>query len=314
MNLIEAARLNDAEARTYLESLRWPNGPVCPHCKSDDVTRMQGKAHRPGAIQCNACREQFTVTLGTVMESSKIALHKWVLAFHLLCSSKKGFSACQLQRELGLGSYRTAWFMLHRVRHAFSELAGGKLSGTIECDETYVGGKPRFKGKRGVNPSGRGTKKAPVFVLVQRDGSARAKPVPLVDAATLQIEIIKQVEAGSIVLTDEFQSYRGLGRFIGSQHETVHHGSKQYARQSESGMSIHVNTAESFFSLVKRGHYGVYHKMSVKHLAKYCDEFSFRWSRRRQNDSARTEAAIQAAEGKRLMYETPSSPSEGASR
>jgi transposase-like protein len=308
MNLIEAARLSDADARKYLETLRWPNGPVCPHCQSQDVTRMQGKAHRPGTIQCNACREQFTVTVGTVMESSKIALHKWVLAFHLLCSSKKGFSACQLQRELGLGSYRTAWFMLHRVRHAFSELAGGKLQGAVEVDETYVGGKPRYKGPKGKNPSGRATKKAPVMVLVERDGSARAKPVPFVDAETLQVEIIRQVDGGSIILTDEFLSYRGIGAHFGGRHETVHHASKQYARRSESGFPINTNTAESFFSLVKRGHYGVYHKMSVKHLAKYCDEFSFRWSWRKQSDGVRTEAAIKAAEGKRLMYATPGSP------
>jgi transposase-like protein len=305
MNLIEAARLNDAEARKYLETLRWPSGPVCPHCKSQDVTRMQGKAHRAGAIQCNACREQFTVTVGTVMESSKVPLHKWVLAFHLLCSSKKGFSACQLQRELSLGSYRTAWFMLHRVRHAFSELAGEKLSGAVEVDETYVGGKPRYKGN---TPRGRSYRKAPVVVLVERDGSARAKPVPWVDAATLQGEIIQQVDAGSIILTDEFQSYRGVGRYFGGRHHTVNHGHKQYARRLESGLSVNTNTAESFFSLVKRGHYGVYHKMSKKHLVRYCDEFSFRWSQRKQSDSARTDAAIKAAEGKRLLYETPSSP------
>jgi transposase-like protein len=242
------------------------------------------------------------------MESSKIGLCKWVLAFHLLCSSKKGFSACQLQRELGLGSYRTAWFMLHRVRHAFSELAGGKLSGTVECDESYVGGKPRFRGKRGTNPSGRGTKKAPVFVLVERDGSARAKPVPWVDSVTLQSEIIEQVDAGSIVLTDEFQSYRGVGRHFGGRHHTVNHGQREYVRREGSGFTVHTNTAESFFSLVKRGHYGVYHKMSKKHLAKCCDEFSFRWSWRHQSDSARTDAAIKAASGKRLLYETPSSP------
>ena len=144
------------------------------------------------------------------------------------------------------------------------------------------------------------------------DGSARAKPVPFVDAETLQVEIIRQVDGGSIILTDEFLSYRGIGAHFGGRHETVHHASKQYARRSESGFPINTNTAESFFSLVKRGHYGVYHKMSVKHLAKYCDEFSFRWSWRKQNDSVRTEAAIKAAikaaSGKRLMYETPSSP------
>jgi transposase-like protein len=126
MNLLQVASMTEDQARDYLESLRWPNGPVCPHCESQECTRMQGRGHRPGTIQCNSCRQQFTVMVKSVLESSKIKLTKWVLAFHLLCSSKKGFSAKQLQRELGLGSYRTAWFMMHRVRHA---LDTGSLKG-----------------------------------------------------------------------------------------------------------------------------------------------------------------------------------------
>jgi transposase-like protein len=305
MNLVEAGRLSESEARDYMESLRWPNGPVCPHCKSENCTRLNGKAHRPGTIQCNnaECREQFTVTVGTVMESSKISLNKWVLAFHLLCSSKKGFSACQLQRELGLGSYRSAWFMLHRVRHAFSDLSPAKLSGTIEVDETYVGGKPRYRHPS--NPRGTANK-APVMVLVERDGNARSKPVEFVDTPTLHNEVIKNVEQQSTIMTDEMASYRNLGPHFAGGHHFVTHRQRQYARTNESGLRVSTNTAESFFALVKRGHYGVYHKMSKKHLHRYCDEFAHRWNWRKQTDSARTEAAIKAASGKRLMYETPS--------
>ena len=237
------------------------------------------------------------------MESSKIPLTKWVLAFHLLCSSKKGFSACQLQRELGLGSYRTAWFMLHRVRHAFSDMAGEKLSGEVEVDETYVGGKPRYR--HSSNPRGTSTK-APVVVLVERDGSARSKPVEFVDKETLQKEIITTVNLDGMIITDEMASYDGVGRWFDGGHHAVNHSRRQYVRHGKGGLKVHTNTAESFFALVKRGHYGVYHKMSRKHLHRYCTEFTHRWNWRKQSDSVRTEAAIKAASGKRLMYETPS--------
>jgi transposase-like protein len=313
MNLVEAASLSDDDARKYLETLRWPNGPVCPHCQSQDVTRMHGKAHRKGAIQCNACREQFTVTLGTVMESSKVPLRKWVLAFHLLCSSKKGFSALQLQRNLGLGSYKTAWFMLHRIRHA---MEAGSLavafSGTVEIDETYVGGKPRKTNNTNISPgakSGFGTKKTPVVLLVERDGRARSKPLERVTMDSLTKEICSVVDRSATLMTDELPPYQYIGQYFTGGHHTVNHGRHEYARR-EPGFSANVNTAESFFALVKRGHYGVYHQMSKKHLHRYCAEFDFRWNRRRQSDSARTDEAIRAAEGKRLMYETPSSPGQ----
>ena len=171
MTLLEIARMTEEQAREYLEGLRWPDGPVCPHCQSTDVTRMNGEAHRPGCIQCNnsECRQQFTVTVKSVMESSKVSLVKWVLAFHLICSSKKGFSALQLQRELGLGSYRTAWFMMHRIRHALAEgeLTEPTMQGAVEADESYFGGKPRHSNKHKDAPAkrGRGTKKTPVVVF-----------------------------------------------------------------------------------------------------------------------------------------------------
>jgi transposase-like protein len=309
MNLLELARLNDDECRDYLEGLLWPEGPVCPHCQSRDCTKLNGEAHRPGTVQCNDCRGQFTVTVGTVMESSKVLLCKWLMAFHLICSSKKGFAALQLKRELSLGSYKTAWFMMHRVRHALASPAIKQaFSGAVEVDETYVGGKPRPKNNDTQAPAkrGRGTKKTPVVVLVERDGSARSTPVERVDAKTLRSEIRETVERNAVILTDEWSSYEGIGDHFDGGHETVCHSDREYVRfHEESGLPIHVNTAESFFALIKRGHYGVYHQMSKKHLHRYCAEYDFRWNHRKISDSARTEAALQQIGGKRLMYETP---------
>lgn len=308
MNLIQLASLNNEQARRYLENLVWPNGPVCPHCQSRDCTRLNGEAHRPGTIQCNECRGQFTVTVGTVMERSKISLSRWIMAFHLICSSKKGFAALQLQRELELGSYKTAWFMLHRVRHAMESGPMAKaFSGAVEVDETYVGGKPRHENNIGGLGAtrGRGTKKTPVVVLVERNGRARSTPVERADGKTLRSEIRGTVDRNAVILTDEWRSYSGIGQHFLGGHETVNHGWKEYVRIGESGLPIHVNTAESFFALIKRGHYGVYHQMSKKHLHRYCAEYDFRWNHRKINDSARTDAALCQIQGKRLLYETP---------
>ena len=271
---------------------------------------MNGSAHRKGAIQCNACREQFTITVDSVMESSKVSLAKWVLAFHLMCSSKKGISALQLQRELGLGSYKTAWFMCHRIRHAMNDENNQEsIKGAVEADETYVGGKPRKCNNPDNNkPAKRGRgaeKKTPVMALVGRDGGVRVKPAERVDSKTIHGEIRKNVDVESIIITDEWPAYRGIGKHFSGGHEFVNHGQKNYARFNESGMSIHTNTAESFFALIKRSHYGVFHQLSRKHLHRYCHEFAFRWEHKKVSDSARRDQAIVQADGKRLMYKTP---------
>ncbi|MBI3865679.1 MAG: IS1595 family transposase [Planctomycetia bacterium] len=303
MTIVEIGKMNDEQAREYLENIRWPNDPVCPHCQGTNVTRLKGEAHRPGMIQCNAkeCRGQFTVTVGGVMESSHIPLVKWAMGFHMLSSSKKGMSALQLQRNLGLGSYRTAWFMCHRIRCAMEgQPVQQKMTGVVESDETYIGGKPkRNSGKRG-----RGTKKQPVMVLVQRDGAAVSMPVPNVTIKTVRRELNLHVSKSAILMTDEHSAYIKPGQRF-KEHDTVNHGTDEYARRRDDGLVVHVNSCESFFALMKRGHHGIYHSWSKKHMHRYCSEFGFRWTHRKTTDTERTEVAIQQAEGKRLLYKNP---------
>lgn len=295
MTLAQAAKLNEDEAREYLEGIRWPNGPVCAHCgESERIYDLQGDAHRPGLYKCGACRKQFTVTVGTVMHRSKIGLDKWVLAFHLMCSSKKGISALQLQRNLGLGSYKTAWHMAHRIRLAMKEdPLSSKLNGTVETDETYVGGKSR-KGRRG-----RGSeRKTAVLALIERDGGrAVSHPVERVRARELKGAIREMVDPAARIMTDEFASYQGIGREFAGGHHVVRHSAGEYVNGD-----AHTNTAESYFALLKRGVHGTFHHVSKRHLARYCDEFSFRWTHRRINDGQRTEAAVRGTGGKRLTY------------
>ncbi len=309
LNLAELNELfgNEEKAREFLEKRRWPNGPVCPHCKSTQIYTLTPKAGsrnpvRPGVYKCGKCREKFTVRIGTVFEESKLPLSKWLMAFHLLSSSKKGMSSHQIARELGI-TVKTAWFLTHRIREAmkqgpFAEL----LKGKVEVDETYVGGKPR-KGT-GKHKRGRGTKKAPVVVLIERDGKARCTTLEEVTSKSLKGEIAVNVAQEAVIMTDELNLYCGLDRDFAA-HETVKHSADEFVRKLENGEKVHTNTAESYFALLKRGHYGVYHRMSKKHLPRYCAEFNFRWDHRKESDGERMVAAIKGAEGKRLMYRPP---------
>lgn len=302
MKMIEAAKLTEEEARDYLEEIRWPDGPVCPHCGNvEKIYELSGDSHRPGLYKCAECRKQFTVTVGTVMHRTKIGLDKWVLAFHLMCSSKKGVSAKQLQRNLDLGSYRTAWHMAHRIRAAMKEEPmASMLEGNVEVDETYVGGKSR----KGI--PGRGSeRKTAVMVLVERDGKARATPVERLSADSLQGEIRDTVDRSARILTDEWAGYKGVGEDYEGGHAVVRHGQGEYVAGN-----VHTNTAESYFALFKRGIHGAFHHVSDKHLPLYCEEFSFRWGLRNATDGERTAAAIRGAAGKRLMYRHSSSQTE----
>jgi transposase-like protein len=291
--------LSEGEAREHIEKLMWPDGqPVCRHCGSVNAYKMQGTTCRPGLCRCRDCKKQFTVTVGTIFEDSHIPLAKWIKAFHLLATSKKGFSALQLMRNLGLGSYRTAWFMFHRVREAMRfEPMAGMLKGTVEVDETFVGGRPRKEFPGQTFKRGRGTKKAIVQVLVERGGNAYSTPIPNLTGNVVKGPIRHGVDPSATIMTDENPSYKGIGAEFAGGHGVVKHNIGEYANGD-----ISTNQAESFFALLKRGHYGVYHKMSKKHLHRYSTEFNFRWNGRKMTDVERRDLAVAGAEGKRLTY------------
>jgi transposase-like protein len=308
MKFNQLTKMTEDEARTYLESIHWPEGPVCPHCASKEVTKLQGKSTRPGVHKCKnkECRKQFTVTVGTIFERSHIPLRDWVIAFHMMTASKKGISAHQLHRMLGC-TYKTSWFMCHRIRESMRmEPEPQSMGGVVEVDECYVGGKPRHGGPKGKGQKkkrlyGRGTDKQAVLVLVERDGRAIATPIYGPNSLALKQPIRDYVAKSSTIVTDEYAGYTGIGKQFDGGHKTCNHGSKEYARKEED-FSIHSNTAESFIALLKRGHYGTFHKLSKKHINRYCDEFSFRWTYRKVTDAERRVLALKGAEGKRLMY------------
>jgi transposase-like protein len=295
---------NDADAaRVHLEEQLWPMGPICPHCKTQDVTALHGKSHRKGLYQCNSneCRQQFSVTIGTVFERSKIGLHKWVLASHLMAASKKGMSAKQIERMLGV-TYKTAWFMMHRIREAMSPDAvkdTGPLGGagrTIEADETFVGGKAKNVHNGKPVPT-----KHPVVALVERGGKARAKHVADVTAKTLRDVLVTQASRKSTLNTDDSLAYYWTGREFAA-HGSVNHSASEYV--SKDG-TTHTQTVESFFAILKRGIMGSFHSVSEQHLQRYVDEFCFRWNTREAldiDDAARAAAILKGAKGKRLTY------------
>lgn len=295
MEDILAPRYIDAvAARKHLEALRWPDGPECPHCGSLNATRLEGKKHRDGLIQCNDCREQYTVTVGTVFERSKIPLNKWLLCNHLLVSSKKGISAHQIHRMLGV-TYKTAWFMCHRLREAMKPRPneGGPLGGPgkfVEVDETFVGGKQRNRAYKDIAP------KKVVVSLVERDGKARSFHVANIKARDLRSLIVANVDRSSHLMSDEAHVYTWVGREFTS-HGKVNHRAGEYARGVD-----HSNTAENFFSIFKRGYVGTYHHMSEAHLHRYTAEFDFRYNTKDISDRERADLSLKAIEGKRLTY------------
>ncbi|MFW5332726.1 IS1595 family transposase [Hydrogenophaga sp. ZJX-1] len=290
-------------ARTYLEALRWPNGVVCPHCGVVGGARqMQGIAHRTGLWKCNDCRSQFSVTVGTVFEDSKVPLNKWLMAVHLMCASKKGISAKQLERMLGV-TYKTAWFMSHRIREAMtgdnSTLLGGPgSSGIVEADETFWGTATDANGKKLEQRPGVHHKMM-VVSLVERNGNKRSFHIPNVNGKTLGAVLKSQISASARLMTDEARAYKTFSKAFAS-HETVSHGQNEYARGD-----VTTNTVEASFALLKRGLIGTFHSVSEQHLQRYCNEFDFRWNTRQSqgvNDVARMQIALKGIEGKRLTY------------
>ncbi len=297
---------DDDKAREYMEFLRWGNaGPACPRCGGADPYRLTpkpGSTTRKGLLKCRACRKQFTVTVGTVFEDSHIKLTKWIQAIYLIGASKKGISAHQLHRMLGV-TYRSAWFMAHRLRYAMDNDLTAPLSGTVEVDEAYIGGK-RKSGKGRVPADG--GRKAAVAILVERGGRVKAMPTARVTGDSMTAAIKSHVAPGSVLMTDETNIYHGpkgpSGKrtIAGMTRHTVNHGRGVYVRGN-----VHTNTAEGFVSLMKRGIVGTFHHVGKGHRGRYVSEFEFRYNVRHMSDAQRPVVLVQGAEGKRLTYKQP---------
>ncbi|HEX8814260.1 MAG TPA: IS1595 family transposase [Terriglobales bacterium] len=300
---------NEDNARKLLESVRWPEGPICPHCgELDNATAIKPrptskKPARKGLWQCRGCREQFTVTVGTVFEDSHIPLHRWLLAAYLLCASKKGMSAHQIHRMTGM-PYKTVWFMMHRLRFAMTQHGMfDKLRGIVEIDEVWIG--PRERGRAGI--PGVESKKRPVVSLMERSengAQVRSFHVERVTLNNIKPILREHVEVGTNIQTDEATVYH----FIHDEfpdHDVVTHKDKQYSYRTPDGRHVTTNTVEGFFGLVKRGVFGVYHHWGRGYMQQYLNEFDFRYNNRKMSDSDRTFRMLKAIEGKRLTLREP---------
>lgn len=289
-------------ARQYFEELRWGDRKLCPHCGNCAQDRIykvspnRAKKIRAGLHKCAECREGFTVTVGTAMEDSHIPLHKWLLGFYIMCASKTQVSALQLQRQLDLGSYRTAWFMCHRIRFALMDDQPANLDGTVEADETWIGGRARGRGRAYTG------NKTAVVSLVERGGNVRSEVVDSVTGAEITRVLRRHVNRTANLNTDESAVYNQVGREYAS-HDTVNHRAEEYARRDpQTGRLVTTNAAEGFFGNSKRSIDGTHHHISRKHTDLYFAELDYKYNTRKVSDGVRTAHGIQKMEGKRLMY------------
>jgi transposase-like protein len=291
---------DDNAAREAMETVLWPKGPVCPRCRAmDRIGKVNGKSARPGLYYCGGCKRQFTVTVGTIFERSKVPLSKWWLAVHLMAASKKGVSSHQLMRMLGV-TYPTAWFMSHRIREAMREGSltpplGGKGK-IVEADETFIGQKKDVPKRRGY------AHKHAVMSLVERGGKVRSFHIDGTSADDVMPIVRDNVARESHVMTDEAGQYNKVGKeFAG--HGVVRHSAGEYVRGD-----AHTNTLEGYYSIFKRGMKGIYQHCSEKHLHRYVAEFDFRHNHRSKlgiEDRQRSAMIVRGAVGKRLMYRRP---------
>jgi transposase-like protein len=316
---------NEDAAREYLEKMRWPDGPICPHCgligeaysitvkeKTFEEIKATGKRirkARKGLWKCAGCRKQFTVTVKTIFADSHIPLHKWLLAIHLMCSSKKGISAHQLMRNLEIKQYKSAWFMAHRIRYAMTGELPEKMGGTVEMDETYIGGKRRNRqssvvkpGQRAVDRLGPVADKQAVVSILQRDGNVRSVHVEKVTAKNLKVVLDETCTSDVHLMTDTSSVLAKAGR--GRKHSTVNHTANEYGRW-EDGVCVTTNGVEGYFSILKRGINGVFHHVSKQHLHRYLSEFDFRHNARKVTDGERARKALDGFADKRLMHKDP---------
>ena len=297
---------NEEAAFEHVEKLLWPKGPVCPHCGATEehVGRLTGATSRLGMRKCYACRETFTVRQGTIFEDSHLPLRLWLQVIHLMCSSKKGIATRQIQRMLNC-SMKTAWHLTHRIRAAMADGGLGPLGGegkVVESDETFIGGKikNRHKSKRPKTHLGGGWEKETVLALVERNGRVRSMHVASVTEKNVRAILQAHIDARTQIYTDDAGQYRHLGEVFA--HESVNHGAEEYVRGN-----AHTNTAENYFSILKRGITGNYFHVSEAHLHRYLAEFDFRYSNREKlgiDDVSRAELAVKGMKGKRLTYET----------
>lgn len=304
--ILNQPHFQDADkAREYLESVRWANGQPCPHCGSLGAHyKLQGKSHRPGLWKCVDCREQFSVTVGTVFESSKIKLHLWLQVAYLMSASKKGISAKQIERMIGV-TYKTAWFMCHRVREAMREEIVGQLGGAgkvVEADETYYSREDNSsKKRRPLKPGVALVEANKIVSLVERGGKVRSFHVTDVTGPNLKGILEDQINRDSHLMTDSSPRYNVVKRAPNfAAYDQVNHSKDEYVRGT-----AYTNTVEGYFSILKRGLVGTFHHVSSQHLHRYTNEFDFRYNTRQAmgyDDVQRTAAVLKGIEGKRLTY------------
>jgi transposase-like protein len=298
---LKTAAVSEPLAVAFMEQQRWGSAPACPRCGDASVYAMKsanGARNKDYRWRCRGCKKMFTVRTGTIFEETRLPMRVWVTAFWKACSNKKGISALQLAREMEI-THKSALFVLRRIRHGVGEAVAPKLTGTVEVDEVFVGGKPRHRNRVKPGRPGPESNKTPVMGMVERGGNVRFQMLDRLTADRMHEVVTENADLTCRLITDDFPRYRSIGRAFKGGHEVVSHSEREYVRP---GTDVHSNTIEGVFSLLKRGVMGTFHSISRKHLPNYLNEFEFRWNTRKVDDGQRIHHAIRKSDGKRLKY------------